>query len=519
MTTRIPADLIIDNVSVITMDLLCPYANGVAIAKGKFVGLIHNDKETWPLAPNGRRVNGKGMSLLPGLIDAHCHLRAQISRDLAVPCGHGDVNSIEEIILAIRARAALLPAGTWIRATGYDLFYLNEQRHPTRWELDKATSTHPIRLRHITRHASVLNSVALDIAGIGPESLDPPGVTVERDPKTNIPTGLIYGGDTWLSRHVLPSLTPSDLHIGAKRLQTMLISKGITAVQDATPTNTLFDLQFWASRIQEGWPIAIQLMSEVKNHELMTNFRAKEIPNDLFNQLEMGPIKVVMETLPQLFPDPSELSRLAAEATRRNIPLSIHVVDPEMTWAAIEAIRYATECYPEMRVRHRFEHLSLCPDAFLPDISQLGITVVTNPSLVHEHGDRYQANVDVSEHGWLYRMNSLLLAGIPLAAGSDAPVASFDPWIGIQTACIRATLSGTLLGPSEKLERWQALELYTTGAARVAGWEKSRGMIRPGFHADLVALDQNPLTCSVELLHHTKVCSTWIGGKLVYTNL
>ncbi|WP_342514593.1 amidohydrolase [Sporosarcina sp. FSL K6-1522] len=510
-----PADLIIHNVSVITMDPLCPHAIGVAITNGKCVGLIHNEQEAWPLAPHGQRIDGQGMTLLPGLIDAHCHLRAQISRDLAVSCGHEDVDSIEDIQLTIRERANLLSPGTWIRATGYDLFYLQEQRHPTRWDLDKATSNHPVRLRHVTRHATVLNSAALALAGIGPESIDPPGVTVERDATTNMPTGLIYGGDAWLSQHVLPALTTDELHIGAKQLQSTLLRTGITAVQDATPTNTLFDLQFWSSCIQDGWPITIQLMTAEQHHEQLTNALVSA-PDSLKKRLEMGPVKVVIEALPHLFPDPHELSQLAAEATRRDIPLSIHVVDPEMTWAAIEAIRYATERYPEKSIRHRFEHLSLCPDAFLPDISALGITVVTNPSLIHDHGDRYHTNVDVAEHSWLYRMHSVLAADIPLAAGSDAPVASFNPWIGIQTACTRATLSGAILGDSEKLERQQALALYTTGAARAAGWELSRGMIRPGFHADVILVDQNPLTCSIDALRHTQVAATWIDGKLVY---
>ena len=519
MAKMIPADLVIENVSVITMDPLCPYAKGVVISNGKILELIRNDdNEKWPLAPGGKRVDGDGMTVLPGLIDAHCHLRAQISQDLSVPCGREDVTSIEEIILTIREHSNSHPVGSWIRATGYDLFHQTDQRYPTRWDLDKATSNHPVRLRHVTRHASILNSRALEIAGIGMESTDPIGITVERDPDTRTPTGLIYGGDAWLSREVIPPLTYKELHIGAKNLQTKLLSKGITAVQDATPTNSIFDLQFWSSQMESNWVIAIQMMTEMKNHDHMTNFLAKNRIPELFNTLEMGPIKVVMESLPELYPDPVELSRLAVEATRRGVPLAIHVVNPEMVWSALEAIRYATELYPQVRIQHRLEHLSLCPDAFLPDISELGIIVVTNPSLVHDHGDRYLSEVEVSEHSWLYRMNSLLSNGIPMAAGSDAPVATFNPWVSIQTACTRATSSGKTMGISERVQRWQALELYTTGAALAAGWQKKKGMIRPGLQADLITLNQNPLTCRVERLNHTQVLSAWIRGKLVYNN-
>ena len=97
MSHMVPADLIIENVSVITMDPLCPYAKGVVISNGKILELIrHDDNKNWPLAPGGERVDGNGMSILPGLIDAHCHLRAQISQNLSVPCGRDDVANIED---------------------------------------------------------------------------------------------------------------------------------------------------------------------------------------------------------------------------------------------------------------------------------------------------------------------------------------------------------------------------------------------------------------------------------------
>ncbi|MFJ7747871.1 amidohydrolase [Peribacillus sp. NPDC097295] len=520
MSHMVPADLIIENVSVITMDPLCPYAKGVVISNGKILELIrHDDNKNWPLAPGGERVDGNGMSILPGLIDAHCHLRAQISQNLSVPCGREDVTNIEDIILTIRERSKSLPVGSWIRATGYDFFHQTDKRYPTRWDLDKATTNHPVRLRHVTRHASILNSKALELAGIGTEFSEPIGITVERDPDTKTPTGLIYGGDAWLSQDVIPPLTSKELHIGAQNLQTKLLSKGITSVQDATPTNSIFDLKFWSRQMESDWVIAIQMMTEMKNYDIMKNFLKNNKTLESSNALEMGPIKVVMESLPQLYPDSFELSRLAIEATLRGVPLAIHVVDPEMVWSALEAIRHATDLFPQEKIQHRLEHLSLCPEAFLPDISELDIIVVTNPSLVHDHGDRYLSEVEISEHSWLYRMNSLLSNGIPMAAGSDAPVATFNPWIGIQTACTRATSSGKTLGTSEKTSRWQALKLYTTGAALAAGWQKKKGMIRPGFQADIIALDQNPLTCKVDSLVDIHVLCTWIRGILVYKNL
>jgi len=515
MSSTFPADLVIDNVTVITMDPNHPFAAGVAIAKGKILGLLNKKNEKWPLASNGKRINGKGLTLLPGLIDAHCHLRAQISRDLSVYCGRENVASIKDIIQAIRSQARQLPPGAWIRASGYDPFYLKEKCQPTRWDLDQATSAHPVRLRHITRHASVLNSAALSLAGIGPDTADPPGVTVERKPESGVPTGVIYGGDAWLSQHVITPPSLNELHTGADQLQTFLLSKGITAVQDATPTNAHSDLEFWASQMKENWSITIQLMSGEKNHASMATSLATELSPDLANHLEMGPVKVVMEANPEIFPPPYELIRIASEATRRDVPIAVHVVNPEMVWSAVDAISKATQ-HKKKKIRHRLEHLSLCPEAFLPDMADQGIMVVTNPNLIYNHGDRYLADVEAAEQNWLYRMNRVKAAGISLAAGSDAPVASFDPWIGMQTACTRATISGQFVNQEEKLERWHALAMYTSGAALAGGWENCRGMISPGYHADLIAVDRNPLTCSADTLSQIHVHATWINGRLVY---
>lgn len=515
MPSTTPADLVIENISVITMDANHPLAAGVAIAKGKILGLLTEKDEKWPLAPNGKRINGKGLTLLPGLIDAHCHLRAQISRNFSISCSRRDVTSIREIIETIQNQAQQLPYRTWIRASGYEPFYLQEKRQPTRWDLDRATSDHPVRLRHVTRHASVLNSTALSLAGIGPYTADPPGVTVERQAESCIPTGLIHGGDAWLSQHVIPPLSLSELRTGADQLQASLLSKGITAVQDATPTNTAFDLEFWASKMKKDWPITIQIMANEKNHASMAAFLVNNFPAELENRLEMGAIKVVMEANPEISPAVEELTEIASKATRRNVPIAVHVVNPEMVLMAIEAIRSATQ-HTKKSIRHRLEHLSLCPEAFLADIKELGMMVVTNPSLIHEHGDRYLSNVEVSEQDWLYRMSSVKTSEIPLAAGSDAPVVSFDPWIGMQTACTRATTSGQFVKPDEKLDRWNALSMYTCSAALAGGWENCRGKIKPGYNADLIAIDQNPLTCSVDTLGRIRVHATWIEGKLVY---
>ncbi|WP_050616107.1 amidohydrolase [Bacillus testis] len=509
------ADLVIYNATVLTMDPLHPYAYGVAVAKGKVIGLLDHHDVTWPLSTRGKAVDAKGSVLMPGLIDAHCHLRAQITQQSSVPCDKDHVGCLEDIIRALKQEADQTPKGNWVRGSGYNPFYLKEKRHPTRWDLDKVSQDHPIRLRHITRHASVLNSAALTLAGIGTETLALPGSSIERDP-SGIPTGVIYGADAWLSENVIPPLSTEDLHKGAAQLHTNLLAAGITAVQDATPTNNLFDLSFWSACLQDGWQINIQLMACQENHQQLVSKANPLISAEQSHLLGIGGIKIVMEANPDLFPTLDKLTKMAIQAAANDLPLAMHAVDPEMICAALEAIQAAKAKHPETRTLFRIEHLSLCPDVLLEGLKQSGAIIVTNPGLLYAHGDRYRKDVPPEEHSWLYRMGSLCRAGIALAAGSDAPVASYNPWIGIYSACTRKTESGHTLAPAEKISRMQALTMYTTAAAKAAGWEKERGMLKAGYIADIISLDRNPLTCPKEELKEMAILTTWIAGEEVY---
>ncbi len=520
MEVLCPADLIIENVIVITMDPLLPKAFGIAIAKGKIIGLLSSSSSSWPLTPTGQRINGNNLFILPGLIDAHCHLRALLSQKNAISCTSKDVSSIAEILKVIHLKTLQVPADTWIRAFGYDVSQLDENRHPTRYDLDKVTPEHPVRLRHVTRHVSILNSIALNIAGIGPHTIDPPNMYIERNPQNNEPTGMIHGGDAWLSQHIVPNTSFNELQKGVPDLQTRLLKYGITAIQDATPTNRLEDVMFWHAALRNNWPITIQLMTDYNNHAEVSAYIKQQLPYSIREKLEIGHVKVVMEALPEVVPTLDDLSKLGQDVFEKDgSSLAIHVVDPEMTWTAIEAIRQIRSAFPNANHQHRFEHLSLSPEAFIPDIAALKIRVVTNPNLIYDHGDRYLTDVETSEHEWLYKMQSLHEAGIVMAAGSDAPVASLNPWLGIQTACTRKTATQQTVNPKEALGRWDALHLYTAGAAEAAGWQKKRGMIKIGFQADLVAVNQNPLTYSVDKLHSISVKATWIAGKLVFSDM
>ncbi|MFA8439183.1 amidohydrolase [Pueribacillus sp. YX66] len=509
------ADTVVKNVNVLTMEPRQPVAKGIAIADGKIIALLTDKQQDVPLSKSGIIIDGANRTVMPGLIDAHLHLKGVLSQYVSLSCDATNVTSIADIIQLIHKKAMTLPPNQWIRAMNYDTFYLREQRHPTRWDLDQASTKHPIRLRHVTRHVSVLNSLALNMAGISKHSSEPANVTVDRDPITNEPTGIIYGGDAWLSSTVIPPLSQTEIKQSISKLQTDLLKYGIVAVYDASPTNDVSDVFLWTKIINDDWPITVQLMTNIENYHSIKQ-QLNEQPTVIKDgRLSLGHVKVVIESANGLNPNLDQLTEIAITCCKHHIPLAIHVVEPEMIAVAIEAIKQA-EKQTNVQLSHRFEHLSLCPDTFLKDIQRLQIDVVTNPSLIYDHGNRYVQDVEKVFHKWLYRMRTVKNHGITLAAGSDAPVATINPWKSMYTATSRKTRKGQYINKNEALTRQQMIQLFTTNAAKVSNWAHIRGKIAVGYNADFIVLNHNPLTCSLNQLKTLTAQQTWIDGKIVY---
>ncbi|HUS82350.1 MAG TPA: amidohydrolase family protein, partial [Dehalococcoidia bacterium] len=194
---------IFHNADVITMDAARPRAGAVAVENGRIVAL-GSDADVLALRNGASLIDCRGGALLPGFIDAHIHLLSYAASLISVDCSPAAVSSIDEVQDALRRKAADTPAGSWLRATGYDETALAERRHPTRWELDAAAPDHPVRLIHRTGRACVLNSLALALAGVGIATEEPPGGHMERDPTSGEPAGLLIEMDALLDAAVPP---------------------------------------------------------------------------------------------------------------------------------------------------------------------------------------------------------------------------------------------------------------------------------------------------------------------------
>ena len=184
------ADLLIINANGITMDPRNPAAGAVAVTGDIITAVGASDKLKSLAGPDTRILDAAGKTLLPGFIDAHCHLLSLAGKQLLhVDCSAGKVDSIDGVIRELKKRADATPPGQWVLGGRYDDTKLAEGRHPTRWDLDKVSTNHPIHLRHVSGHMGVVNSRALEIGKFNKNTPDPEGGAFDRDARGEL-TGM-----------------------------------------------------------------------------------------------------------------------------------------------------------------------------------------------------------------------------------------------------------------------------------------------------------------------------------------
>jgi predicted amidohydrolase YtcJ len=510
------ADLILFNANVITMDPLYPKAEGILIKNGNILSAITNDAlKKWDRM-KATTIDCKGKTVLPGFIDAHCHLHAFAESHITLNLDpHHNIRSISDIQTKIRELSQKLPQRTWIRGRGYNEFCLAEKRHPNRWDLDQVTSVHPIKLTHRTGHAHVLNSLALKVVGISNETPDPPDGLIERDLKTGEPTGLLHRMGDFLSR-TIPPLESHQLDQGMRIANNELLSMGITSVQDASSYNGIEQWKMFHRWKEKGFlkPRVIMMLGT----QSFFAHREQDFKTRLDkSQLCLGGVKIILdETTGRLHPKQSELNEMVLRIHQAGFQACLHAVQQNTVEAACSAIEYALKKSPKSDHRHRIEHCSVCPPSFAKKLASLGIMVVTQPSFIYYSGDRYLRTVPAEELKHLYPIRTLLKSGVKVAASSDCPIAPANPMTGIYAASSRETETGEVVLSEEKITTEEALRMYGENAARTTFDEGVKGSISPGKLADLVLLSDDPTKIPIDEIKEIKVEMTILNGEVVW---
>jgi predicted amidohydrolase YtcJ len=461
-----------------------------AVVEGRRVDVEIGDGRIVARRPAGAGGGGRsgvavldagGGALLPGLHDHHIHLAALAAARRSVMAGPPVVRTGAQLVAALRAADASLPGGEWLRATGYHESVAGDI--DGRW-LDAAVGRRPVRVQHRSGAGWIVNGAAA--AAIDLDAATAAGV--ERDERGR-PTGRIYGGDEWLRRRV-PAVILDLAAVGRE-----LASYGVTAITDATPIEEAADAELLAATVGTGdYPVRVLLMG------------GPGLPASAGVGLERGPVKLVVgdHDLPPL--DRLVAGMTAARLQHRRV--AVHCV----TRAAL-VLTLAAWDDVGVEPGDRIEHGAVIPLELVGRLIDMGLTVVTQPGFVAERGDDYLADVDAEDQPDLWRCGSLIAAGVPVGASTDAPFGPADPWPAIVAAVQRRTESGRLLGGDERVGAEVALGLFLTPLADPGGAPRR---VVEGAPADLCLLD-GPLADVLAAPSSRRVAATIAAGRVTFS--
>lgn len=529
------ADTLIDNINGISVDRQgnVTHFTGMVIGdNGKIAQILSRyDK---PAKRPDFRIDGRGRTVVPGMIDAHVHTielgLSLLTLDL------GDTRSLAEAQAKIGAYAGSHPDVPWIIGRGWNQETWGLGRFPTAAELDTVVSDRPVWLERVDGHAGWANSLALAAGGVTARTPDPAGGRIERIPGTHKPAGVLVDNAMALIDSKVPPPRPQDRDLALYKAQELLEHNGVTAVGDMSST-----IDDWMAyrRAGDAGRLQIRIMSYVETVPDMILIGGTAPTPWLYDD------RLRLEGLGEIYYDgalgsrgallkapyaddpansgnrrttSTQLKNLMSRAAMDHFQVAIHAIGDEANAEVLDAIDELSSDFTGDR-RWRIEHAQIVDPADLPRFAQHGIVASMQP--VHQTSDRLMAEARLGPNrlAGAYAWRTMLKNGVPLAFGSDAPVEAPAPFVGIAVAITRQDASGQPPGgwqPQQTITREQALAAYTAGAA-YAGFADGRfGELKPGERADFLVVDRDPLTASAEDIRRTKVLETWIGGQKVY---
>ncbi|HEU5138994.1 MAG TPA: amidohydrolase [Bacillales bacterium] len=527
------ADLIFRNGQVLTVDNQFTVCEALAVGGNKILGSGSNVEIDQLKGPETKVIDLRGRSLLPGFIDAHAHLELYGTNKLGVNCKDG-IESITDIQENLKKAAENTSEGEWIRGWGYNQNALKEGRHPTRQDLDQVSIEHPIIIVRTCGHISTVNSKALEMAGIEEGSPDPIGGKIIRE--NDVPNGVLLEA-AHMNMFIRAQYSEQDVMEGLRLASEDFIRKGVTSVHDAGGYGNPH-FRHLARAVQDGYlKVRVNTLVGSLHDSPGTLDKALEagmlsgMGNDRFR---IGPAKVFIDGSSSgptaktrdpytsnpndtgiLYLSQEKLNDILGKANRFGWQLTAHAIGDRGVEMMINCIENALEEYPKDDHRHRIEHSGITPPDLVRREKELNIVPVPNPAFIYEFGDGY-----LKDYGervkWMFPARSFLAAGMKPAMGSDSPITTYDPMIGIQAAVTRLSKTGQEIGSEQKISVEEAIRLYTINGAYVSFEEKLKGSLEEGKVADLTVLDSSILDTAADEICQINVDMTVIDGEIVF---
>ncbi len=483
--------------------------------------------------PDARIIDGHGATMLPGLIDAHGHIidfglgMARVALE--------DTHSLPEALQKVRIYAQAHPEKAWVLGGGWNQFLWHLQRFPTAAELDAVVSDRPVRLDRIDDHAIWLNSAALRAAGITKDTPDPAGGRIERDAEGN-PTGVLMDNANDLVKKVMPAPTKDERRAAVNAVMARLNAFGVTGVGDA---GLRTDIPLYREMADEG-ALSVRIYAMIGGVD--EEFRALAAHGPL---LGYGNDFLTVRSV-KLFADGSVGSRGAAmlepysdapgqrglhylsdaemqakieTALKAGFQVNVHAIGDAANRQVLDAFEAAYKSVDGCALRNRIEHAQIVAPADFARFKQLDLIASMQPTAPTSDMNMAEDRVGKERLKGAYAWRTFLDQGTKIAAGSDFPVESPNPFLGFYAAVTRQDLQGRPEGGWHAEQAVTLLEIfraYTLDAAYAEHMEASIGSLEKGKWADFILVDRDPFSISPRDLWRVRVRQTWVSGKRVY---
>lgn len=519
------------------------YVEALVVKDGKISFVGESSKAMNVAGPGHKMIDLKGKTLVPGFIDGHAHFSnfsSQAIGALLLPSPDGkanDMNSLIEILKEWNTPENRAYTG-WIWGTGFDDSVLEEKRFPTKHDLDKVSTEHPIMIIHISGHFAVVNSKGLEKLGLDANSKDPEGGIIRREPNSNEPNGVLE--ELAAIPYMMDALMPKTEEANLKFFlagQDMAKSYGYTTAQDG---RTMQNHEFLA-KLADSSLIEIDVVSYIDYMFLDKYMDSKWNSKNYNNRYRIGGMKVTLDGSPQgrtawrtqpyllppdgaaadysgypAIPNDDELLAIYERGFKNNWQILTHANGDAAMDQMIRTQKIMAEKYGNDDRRNVLIHGQYIREDQLDSFKDLKVVASLFPLHTFYWGDWHKQIIGDSLGNKISPVRTALNKGLNITFHTDAPVALPNLMRVVWTAVTRTSRSGEIIGAEERLTPYEALKAITDWSAYQHFEEDKKGTLEEGKLADLVILDANPLKVKPDAIKEITVVETIKEGKSIY---
>jgi predicted amidohydrolase YtcJ len=529
-----PADLIVTNARIYTVDDNHPFVSAMAVRDGR-VQFVGSDREAAVFrGPSTRMIDGAGRTIIPGMIDAHAHLfgLGTFLRDLDLT----DTRSYETIVSRVAERVKGLPTGRWVLGRGWDQNKWGDTRFPTHEALTRVSPNNPVVLTRIDGHAILANAAAMRAANVTAATKDPAGGRIERT-STGEPTGVFIDNAMDVVNRAIPPLTRDDMRAATLAAVEAANRVGLVGVHDAGEPRDVIDV---FEELAKAGTFSLRAYVMVDDDSAAISHYLQRGPQSALydGRIWIRSIKLYADgalgsrgaaLLDPYADDPkntgllrttaAHLRDVSTRALQRGFQVATHAIGDRGNRVALDSYDAALKAVPTADHRFRIEHVQVLDHADVPRFEQLG--VIPSMQAVHQPSDMYWAPTRLGYARTLgaYAWRSLLNTGVIIPNGSDFPVERVNPLYSFHAAVSRQDDNSWPPGgwfPEHKMTRQEALESMTIWPAFAGFQEQVTGSLTPGKYADFVIFDRDIMTIPDAEILGARVIATYIGGRAVF---